>query len=113
MFLSGGGRQPLSASPVLFLAAYGQLWITSPYELPVVQRIGNMQRHSTGRNETYRPHPYLGAQWALSSHSWVDGKGRGDGGIVLNCANKFETQLGRKEKSATPRFVIKRERETT
>jgi len=31
MFLSGGGRQPLSASPVLFLAAYGQLGITSPY----------------------------------------------------------------------------------
>ena len=31
MFLSGGGRQPLSALPVLFLAAYGQLWITSPY----------------------------------------------------------------------------------
>jgi hypothetical protein len=27
MFLSGGGRQPLSASPVLFLAAYGQLWM--------------------------------------------------------------------------------------
>ena len=29
MFLSGGGRQLLSASPVLFLAAQGQLWITS------------------------------------------------------------------------------------
>jgi len=84
-----------------------------------VQRIGNMQRHSTGRDETYRPHPYLGTQWALSYRNWVDGTGRGDGGIVLNCANKFETQLGRKGKSATPsvklhgKFVIKRERETT
>ena len=31
MSLSGGGRQSLSASPVLLLAALGQSWITSPY----------------------------------------------------------------------------------
>ena len=95
------------------------IWAYMKIESIIVQRIGNMQRHSTGRDETHRPDPYLGTQWALSYHNWVDGTGRGDGGIVLNCANEFRTQLGRKEKSATPsvklrgKFVIKRERETT
>ena len=86
----------------------------------IVQRIGNMQRHSTGRDETHRPDPYLGTQWALSYHNWVDGTGRGDGGIVLNCANKSRDTAGQqgeernaKRKKLPGKFVIKRERETT
>jgi len=34
------------------------------------------RKHKTalyGRDESHQPHPYLGTQWALSYHSWVDG----------------------------------------